>query len=224
MHPSQQDFSLSQTICISPLCHHPNKSMPYTQTAFSQAIFKMFDNLDFWLAKNYADLPNNSLTVYIFGGCALHLHTGVRTSNDVDAELKSIPQLKPIHTLEKVIQSVDFDDEQGFPRSLDWDGAFQPSIAPIDPLYEDRATLIHTTQSGLIFIYLVSAVDIAVSKLGRLESVDRDDIQALYREGLFSKQEFLDTAEEAYKYSSVAMDKLKFNIDLASDLLDEETR
>ena len=85
--------------------------MLYTNTAFSQAIFKMFEDLDSWLRKNYSNLPHNAISVYLFGGCAMHLHTGVRTSNDVDAYLKSIPQLKQTYELEKAIQAVDFDDE-----------------------------------------------------------------------------------------------------------------
>ena len=102
--------------------------MLYTQTAFSQAIFLMFENLDSWLTENYQNLPHHAVKVYLFGGCAMHLHTGTRTSNDVDAQLQSISLLKPIYTIEKAIQSVDFDDELGLPRSLDWDGGFNLSI------------------------------------------------------------------------------------------------
>lgn len=194
--------------------------MPYTQTAFSKAIFEMFDNLDSWLTHEYSELPDRAVTVYLFGGCAMHLHTLARTSNDVDAELLSIPKLK-VTTVKQAIQSVDFDDENGFPRSLDWDGGFNLSFAPVDPAYDQRATLIHITQSRLIFVYLVSAVDLAVSKLGRFELVDRTDIKRLYQQGLFSEQDFLDTASEAKKYYCVAIDKLQFNIDLAVEFLRE---
>lgn len=196
--------------------------MSYTRTAFSQAIFQMFENLDSWLAKNYSELPDQAVSVYLFGGCAMHLHTNTRTSNDVDAELLSISRLK-VATLQNAIQSVDFDDENGFPRSLDWDGGFNLSFAPIDPDYVERATLIHTTKSNLIFVYLVSPVDLAVSKLGRLELVDRQDIQSLYRLGLFSLQDFMDTSSEALKYCCVATNKLEFNISLAVAFLQEES-
>lgn len=69
---------------------------------------------------------------------------------------------------------------------------------------------------------MVSAVDLAVSKLGRLESVDRGDIQTLYQQGLFTKQEFIETANQALNYYAVATDKLEFNIGLAIELLEEE--
>ncbi len=57
--------------------------MSYTETSFSQAIFQMFENLDSFLVENYTDLPNNTeaIKVYLFGGCAVHLHTGSRATN-----------------------------------------------------------------------------------------------------------------------------------------------
>ena len=126
--------------------------------------------------------------------------------------------LKPSNVLQTAIQSVDFDDENGFPRSLDWDSGFNLSFAPVDPAYEERAILIHTTESRLISVYLSSAVDLAVSKLGRLESVDRSDIQNLYQQGLFTKQEFIEIARQAKEYYAVAISKLEFNISLAVEL------
>lgn len=66
--------------------------MPYTDTPFSQAIFKMFDNL----ALNLVDtLPNNFsktplIKAYLFGGCAVHIHIGSRVTNDVDAKLERV--------------------------------------------------------------------------------------------------------------------------------------
>ncbi len=197
--------------------------MLYTHTAFSQAILEMFENLDSYLSCNYSNLPENAVSVYIFGGCAMHMHTGTRTSNDVDAELQSVKELKPVNAIKQAIQSVDFDDEEGFPRSLDWDGGFSPSIASIAAGYEERAALIHKTKSKLVFLYLVSAVDIAVSKIGRLETCDRQDIKALYRNHLFTLEEFVETAEIARDYCTTAINKLEFNIKMAINLLNEET-
>ncbi|MEM8718369.1 MAG: DUF6036 family nucleotidyltransferase [Cyanobacteria bacterium P01_G01_bin.39] len=196
--------------------------MLYTHTAFSQAILEMFENLDSYLSQSYSNLPENAVSVYIFGGCAMHMHTGTRTSNDVDAELQSVKELKPVNSIEKAIQSVDFDDEDGFPRSLDWDGGFSPSIASIAAGYEERATQIHTTKSKLVSIYLVSAVDIAVSKIGRLETVDCQDIKSLYRNRLFTLEEFRETAAIARDYCTTAINKLEFNIKMAINILEEE--
>ena len=192
--------------------------MLYTDTAFSKAIFQMFENLDSWLRENYHNLPHNSLKVYLFGGCAVHIHTGARTSNDVDAELK---KLNPLACPQIVIKPVFFKNEQGLRKGLFFDGNFDTSLASLDPCYEDRAIFLYTTQSQLVSLYLVSAVDLAVSKLGRLETNDRADIQVLYQQGLFSEQEFIDTANEALSYYPVRPDKLSFNIRQALDLIRE---
>lgn len=198
--------------------------MPYTETPFSQAIFQMFENLDTYLEKNYNDLPNEAVKVYIFGGCAIHLHIGNRASNDIDAELQPIPQLKPLANLEAAIKAVGFDDEEGDYCMLDFDENFNPTIAPIHPDYKERSSLLHITKSKLVFLYLVSAVDIAVSKLGRFESIDQEDVINLFQNKMFTIKDFRETAEEAKNYCGVAIDKLEFNIDMAINLLKEEAQ
>jgi hypothetical protein len=196
--------------------------MPYIQTPFSKAIFQMFENLDTYLQKNYNDLPDEAVKVYLFGGCAIHLHIGSRVSNDLDAELEPIQQLKPLITLESAIKAVGFDDEEGDYCMLDFDGNFNPTIAPIHPDYKERSSLLYTTKSKLVSLYLVSAVDIAITKLGRFESIDREDIINLFQNKMFTLEDFRETAEEAKSYCGVATDKLEFNINMAIDLLKEE--
>ena len=196
--------------------------MPYIQTPFSQAIFKMFENLDFYLERNYNNLPNEAVKVYLFGGCAIHLHIGSRASNDIDAELEPIQKLKPVKLLESAIKAVDFNDEEDDYCILDFDGNFNPTITPIHPDYKERSSLLHTTKSQLVSLYLVSAVDIAVSKLGRFVSIDQEDIISLFQNKMFTIEDFMETAEEAKKYYGVATDKLEFNINMAINLLKEE--
>ena len=149
------------------------------------------------------------------------MHIGSRASNDLDAELEAIQRLKPVATLETVIKAVGFDDEEGDYCMLDFDGNFNPTIAPIHPDYKERSSLLYTTKLKLVSLYLVSAVDIAVSKLGRFEPVDRKDIINLFQSQMFTIEDFRDTAEEAKSYCGVATDKLEFNIDMAIELLKE---
>ncbi|MEL6579423.1 MAG: DUF6036 family nucleotidyltransferase [Cyanobacteria bacterium J06621_12] len=197
--------------------------MPHTETPFSQAIFKMFDNLDSSLLKNNADLSNEgeAIRVYLFGGCAVHLHIGSRVTNDVDAELKKISKL-PIDEL--LIKPVTFKNDQGLRKSLYLDRNFDKSLASIDPEYEDRAIFLYTTKFKLVSIYLVSAVDIAVSKLSRFEINDRQDIKNLYLQGLFTSKEFQDVASEAHSYCAVAPDKLLLNIRQALEMIEEVSK
>ncbi len=189
--------------------------MPQINSQFSQAIFQMFNNLDVWLADNYDDLPYGAVKVYLFGGCAIHLHTGARTSNDLDAELEVIKRLRGENV---VIQAVDFEDEDGLPSILEFDRNFTITLAPIHPDYKERATLL-SPQSQLVHLYLISAVDIAVSKLGRIGSVDLDDIVCLYSQGKFTLDEFLDTASEASDYY-INPTQLQSNIDYVVSFLE----
>lgn len=192
--------------------------MPYVNTAFSQAIFQMFENLDLWLRENCDHPPPNAVKVYLFGGCAVHLHTASRTSNDVDAELHKANHL---NLEEIVIKPVFFLNEKGLRKSLFFDGNFNTSLASVDPCYEDRAIFLHTTKFKLVSLYLISAVDLAVSKLARLETNDRYDIQTLYQHGLFSEEQFIEVALEALSYYPVRPDRLEFNIEQAINLMRE---
>ena len=87
--------------------------------------------------------------------------------------------------MESAIKAVGFDDEEENYCMLDFDGNFNPTIAPIHPDYKERSSLPYTTQSQLVSLYLVSAVDIVVSKLGRFVSVDREDIIHLFQNKMF---------------------------------------
>jgi len=57
--------------------------------------------------------------------------------------------------------------------------------------------------------------------LGRFEINDRTDIQILFQKGLFTEQEFIDTANEALSYYPVRPDGLSFNIRQALELIRE---
>ena len=182
----------------------------------------MFDNL----ALNLVDtLPNNFskttlIKAYLFGGCAVHIYTGSRVTNDVDAQLKKLGNFSS----QIKVKPVYFKDENGLKKTLMFDRNFDTSLATLDPAYEDRATWLYTTESNLIQIYLVSAVDVAVSKLGRFEENDRKDIKNLYKENLFSINEFLEVAYEAHSYCAVTPNKLLFNIGEAKKFLEEGSR
>ena len=115
-----------------------------------------------------------------------------------------------------------FNDEEGDYCMLDFDGNFNPTIAPIHPDYKERSSLLYTTKSKLVSLYLVSAVDIAATKLGRFESIDREDIINLFQNKMFTIEDFRETAQEAKNYYGVATDKLEFNINMAIDLLEEK--
>ena len=192
--------------------------MLYYNTPMSQAVLKIFENLDAWIKENYVNVPHDALKVYLFGGCAMCFYTNTRFTNDIDAELVAIDEkLKDIrkHIQEHLmsIMTVDFEDEDGLACALDFDGRFNITLPPLDPDYRERAKMIHKTKSKSISLYLVSAVDIAVSKIHRLSPKDRKDIEILYQKGFFTREEFLEIAQEAKKYFAIKPEGLQLNID-----------
>ena len=71
------------------------------------------------------------------------------------------------------VLNLKFKNERGLRKGLFFDANFDTSLASLDPDYEERAIFLHQTQSKLVSLFLVSAVDLAVSKLSRFEINDR---------------------------------------------------
>jgi len=54
----------------------------YTDTPMGKAVLELVENLSYLLAEK--GNPPGTCRAYIFGGCALHLHTKARGSSDLD--------------------------------------------------------------------------------------------------------------------------------------------
>lgn len=181
----------------------------YTDTPMAKAIFEMFDNLADFLEDRGA--KPGSCKAYIFGGCALHLHTNARGSSDLDIELEAMERISP-DELVLALDEVFFDDPETGPSSIVFDPNFTPTLAPLHEDYqEDAIWLNRNEEDSTIWVYLVQKVDLAVSKLGRYGDQDIDDIHSLFDHGL-SIDEFKYRAEEARKYFPGNLDRLTGNI------------
>ncbi|MDF0749896.1 hypothetical protein NLU14_06600 [Marinobacter sp. 71-i] len=181
----------------------------YTDTPMAKAIFEMFDNLADFLEDRGA--KPGSCKAYIFGGCALHLHTNARGSSDLDIELEAMERISP-DELVLALDEVFFDDPETGPSSIVFDPNFTPTLAPLHEDYqEDAIWLNRNEEDSPIWVYLVQKVDLAVSKLGRYGDQDIDDIHTLFDHGL-SIDDFKYRAEEARKYFPGNMDRLTGNI------------
>lgn len=170
----------------------------HTDTPLSKAIFELFGNFEAALHQTAENLPSGSIKAYIFGGCALHIHTNARGSNDLDVELEAAQHLKT-DEIRLELDPVYFEDENGLPSILELDTQFNTALASVSPDYKERAILL-AGGDKLLHIYLVSAVDLAVSKLGRLASDDMQDIRRLYQAGGFNLQIFETIAQDALDY------------------------
>jgi hypothetical protein len=143
----------------------------------AKAIFELFNDLAQLIKDNHGDLVAGSITAYIFGGCAVHLYTNARGSNDLDAELIAANKLD-INSIILELDPVYFDDPEAGESSLDFDTNFNIGLPSLGPDYKENAIPL-VSEGSILHIFLVSAVDIAVSKLSRLAEDDLKDIIAL---------------------------------------------
>ncbi|MEX5440443.1 DUF6036 family nucleotidyltransferase [Acinetobacter indicus] len=191
----------------------------YNDSPITLAILKLFQELEDWISMNHQYLPHGAVKAFIFGGCAFHIHTNARGSNDIDAEIQSISQLKKEDIflfLEN--NDIEYLDHNNLETNLEFDSGFNTSLASIDSDYRER--VIPLTAESIVEVYLVSGVDLAVSKLARLSDRDIEDIQALYARNKFSLEQFKEIANNAKDYY-VTPEQLDSNIQYMISLLSD---
>ncbi|WP_038184303.1 DUF6036 family nucleotidyltransferase [Vibrio rhizosphaerae] len=190
----------------------------HTETPLAKAIFELFDALAQSIEDNHGDLAAGSIKAYIFGGCAVHLYTNARGSNDLDTEIDAANKLD-ISSIILALDPVYFDDPEVGESTLDWDANFNIGLPSLGPNYKENAIpLVHG--DCILHIYLVSAVDIAVSKLSRLAEDDLKDIIALFKAKRFSLEDFKRVAQDAVDYSATP-DSLQSNVEFAITAIEE---
>jgi hypothetical protein len=187
----------------------------FTDTPMAKAIFEMVENLEDLLKEKGAE-PGSS-RAFIFGGCALHLHTKARGSSDLDMELEAIRSV----TRDEIVMALDdvfYDDPAEGSTSLVYDLTFSPTLAPLHEDYqEDAIWLNHYEKDSPLYIYLVQKIDLAISKLGRFGDQDIEDIHTLFDHGL-DIEEFRKRATEAIKYAVAPEARLTGNLNQVINL------
>lgn len=148
------------------------------------------------IAGSLTGLPRRGLPIrmYVAGGAALHMYTGERVSMDIDATFSHRIALPP--DLE-----VAYRDADGAARVLYLDRQYNDTLGLLhEDAYDDSVPLtLAGTDPHVLEVRLLSALDLAVSKLGRFTSQDRDDIAALARRKLITSAALRGRAEDALK-------------------------
>lgn len=150
----------------------------------------------------YANGEKGIFQVIVFGGCAVHIHSQVRGSADIDAEVSShgLADKSEIVALLGEDAYV-FADEEGIVQILELDTSFNTTLAPLHEDYEDRVIrLMNQSRVSNVEVYVASALDVAISKLGRFGDRDQDDIQTLLKLPYIDIGEFERLAREAISY------------------------
>ena len=191
----------------------------YSNSPITIAILKLFQELENYILKNHKNLPNGAVKAFIFGGCAFHIHTNARGSNDIDAEIQAIQQLKK-HDIVLFLENndVEYLDDNNLETNLEFDRSFNTSLASVDPDYPERA--IPLVANRIVEVYLVSGLDLAISKLARLSDRDIEDIKELYLNGKFSLEAFKKSANNAEMYYATP-EQLHSNIQYIVSILSE---
>jgi hypothetical protein len=166
-------------------------------------------------------LPRRSLPIkmYVAGGAAMHFYTGERMSNDVDAVFSKRIALPS--DLE-----VTYRDPDGAARLLYFDRQYNDTFALLhENAHDDSVPLtLKGIDASVLDVRLLSALDLAVGKIIRFSSQDRDDITTLGRHGLIKSAALHRRSEQAMKNYVGNLDTLKGAINLACRIVEDAER
>lgn len=150
----------------------PGKPVFHTHTALAEGLRELLRQLSKRLALS------RPLRVYLAGGMAVHLYTGSRVTTDVDAEFGS-----RIFVPSDLVVDVTLED--GARESVHFDTNYNATFALMHEDYLDDAIPLDLGLEN-IQLHVLSPLDLAVSKIARFASNDREDIATLVRLGLVS--------------------------------------
>lgn len=170
------------------------------------------------IASTLENLPKRALPIqmYIAGGAALHFYTGERVSRDIDATFSrriALPE-----DLE-----VSYRDADGAAQLLYFDRQYNDTLGLLhEDAYEDSATLtLEGIDPAVLDLRVLSALDLAVSKIGRFASQDREDIAALARRKLIDSTTLRARAEAALSAYVGDTARVQGSIDLACRIVED---
>ena len=173
------------------------------------------------ISRSLSGVPRRGLPVrmYVAGGAAMHLLTGERVSEDIDAVFSRRVALP--ENLE-----VAYRDADGAARLLYFDRQYNDTLGLLHEDAHDNSVplSLEGIDPRIIDVRLLSPLDLAVSKIGRLSDQDREDIALLVRRGLVRPAKLRKRAEEAAAAYVGDLDRLRNSIDIASRIAGDAAR
>ncbi|HEX8758355.1 MAG TPA: DUF6036 family nucleotidyltransferase [Steroidobacteraceae bacterium] len=144
------------------------------------------------------------MKVYLAGGLGVYLYTGARPSTDVDAEFDGRMLLPRDLVVEVTL-------EDGQREILYFDTNYNPMFALLHENYQVDSIPVDVGESSLQ-VRVLAPVDLAVSKIGRFQDHDREDIAELVRCGLVTADDMEKRAEDALSGYVGALGTVQRNI------------
>jgi hypothetical protein len=162
-----------------------NKAYP----ELSQALSQMLDQMDASIRKgSYEGSP---IIMYLAGGMAVNYYCGTRYTEDVDAFYDRRVRVGPC--------VVSYRHKDGNPSFLYLDNNYNPTFGLLHE-HHDRDAVEWSgigNEKRRLHLYVLSPVDLAVTKISRYSPQDREDILALASLGLFSADQLRNRSIEA---------------------------
>lgn len=157
------------------------------------------------------------IRMYIAGGAALHLLTGARVTEDIDATFS-----KRVLFNEDV--EVSYRDPDGRARLMYLDRNYNDTLGLLheDAYSDTRPIDVPGIDKKLMEVRVLSPVDLAVTKLARFADQDRDDIRLLAQKGLIDSAAVRKRAEEALRGYIGNTASVQTSINIACQVIDAE--
>jgi hypothetical protein len=140
------------------------------------------------------------LNMYIAGGMATHLYTGARVTTDVDAEFSK-----------RVLLPADLVVATADGTMLYLDASYNSKFALMHKDYLDDAVPV-PIGTGLLQVYVLSPVDLVVSKIARFAGPDAEDIESVIARFRIPAADIQQRAEEALGGYVGNTDYLRMNL------------
>lgn len=153
----------------------PASPVFHTRTALAKGLRELFRQLEERLSLR------SPVNVYLAGGMAVHLYTSDRVTTDVDAEFGA-----RVFIPNDLVVDVTLED--GTREAVYFDTNYNSTFALMHENYTDDAIPLDMGMEN-IRLYVLSPLDLAVSKIARFADNDKDDIAALVRLGLTNADE-----------------------------------
>ena len=169
------------------------------------------------VAQTVKGTPPGALPIrmYVAGGAALHLMTGTRVSEDIDAVFS-----RRLILNEDV--QVSYRDADGRARLLYLDRNYNDTLGLLhENAYEDsRVVEIPGVDAKSVEVRVLAPVDLAVSKLAHFSQQDRADIELMAKEDLIDTASLRKRANEALTGYIGDLAGVRTSIDVACRLID----
>lgn len=175
---------------------------------YQLAIDEMLEELSKRIPDEHRIQP---VEAYIAGGAAVHLFTEVRVSDDLDMALSHALQIP--YDL-----SVLWYDAKGNIQTLTFDNNYNQTLGLLHYDYMDRLIL-YKNIDDKFKVYLLSPIDLIITKISRFHDKDREDIKSLIEKCKVNRNELNTLATQAIRECvACRIEALNIHLDIVLEM------